>query len=293
MNARSVALLGTGTMGAGMARNIAAAGFDLTVWNRSPERARPLAQVGARLAENPADAVRGAGIVVTMLWDADAVAAVVEQAADGLAPSTVWLQTSTVGIDGIRRLADLARARQLTLVDAPVLGTKQPAEAGELVVLAGGWPEVRPVVDPVFDAIGQRTLWVAEKPGPASALKLVVNGWLGTLAEGVAEALTAARYLRLDPELFLDAISGGPLDAPFAGRKGRAMLDGRFDPAFTLAGTAKDVGLELDGVRSVSGRDGDLRVLEAVRGHLDKGVAEGHGRLDVAATYLSHPGHRA
>ena len=276
-----------------MARNMATAGFELRVWNRTPGRARPLADVGARVAEKPADAVRDAAIVLTMVWDAAAVAAVIEQAADALSPGTVWLQTSTVGVEGIRRLADVARARNLVLVDSPVLGTKQPAEAGQLVVLASGLPEARAIANPVFDAIGSRTLWVGDKPGPASALKLVVNGWVATMVEGVAEALVAARHLGLDPSLFFDAIHGGSLDAPYVGLKGRAMLDGNFAPAFPLAGLAKDVRLELDGVRSGRGREGELGVIEAVKAHLDRGVAEGHGRLDVAATYLSHPGHRA
>jgi 3-hydroxyisobutyrate dehydrogenase len=134
-----VALLGTGTMGAGMARTIAAAGHDLRVWNRSPERARALADV-ATVADDPAEAVRGAEVVVTMLWDADSVESVVREAGAGLAPGTVWLQTSTVGVDGTRRLAALAQEHGLVLVDAPVLAldavTAMGLEPDDVALLA-------------------------------------------------------------------------------------------------------------------------------------------------------------
>jgi 3-hydroxyisobutyrate dehydrogenase len=283
----TVALLGTGTMGAGMARTIAGAGHELRVWNRSRERAEPLGDV-ATVADDPAEAVRGADVVVTMLWDADSVESVVREAAPGLARGTLWLQTSTVGVDGARHLAGLAREQGLLFVDAPVLGTKQPAATGALVVLAAGPQDARAGAEPVFDAIGSRTIWVGEEPGQASALKLVVNSWLVVVTEGVAEALTAARVLGLDPHLFLEAVRGGGLDAPYVGVKGRAMLEEGFDPTFTVAGAAKDAALALDAVGGMGLEPDDLAVISAAREHLDRAVAEGHGDLDIAATYLSH-----
>ncbi len=190
----TVALLGTGTMGTGMARRIAGAGLDLRVWNRSAGPAEALADV-ATVELDAAKAVRGADVVVTMVWDADSVTDVVRAAAPGLAEGTLWLQTSTVGVDGARRLAGLAGELGLVFVDSPVLGTKQPAAQGQLVVLAAGPREAKEKAEPVFDAIGQRTIWVGEEPGQASALKLVVNSWLATVAESVAELLTATRAL--------------------------------------------------------------------------------------------------
>jgi 3-hydroxyisobutyrate dehydrogenase len=169
-----------------------------------------------------------------------------------------------------------------------VLGTKQPAENGELVVVAAGPARARAVADPVFDAIGNRTIWVGEEPGSASALKLIVNSWLVTVVEGVAEALTAARVLGLDPQLFLDAVHGGVLDAPFVGVKGGAMLRGAFEPSFSLAAADKDARLALDAV-AAAGLDADeLGVFAAARSCLDRAVDEGHGGQDVAATYLAH-----
>ena len=136
-DAPTVALLGTGTMGAGMARSIAGAGLRLRVWNRTRERAEPLAGV-ATVADTAADAVRGADVLVTMLFDADSVAAAVAEAGDALGPGTVWLQTTTVGVHGERQVAGVAGDLGVPYVDAPVLGTRGPAEQGKLVVLASG-----------------------------------------------------------------------------------------------------------------------------------------------------------
>src|SRR5689334_22587005 len=148
----TVAVLGTGTMGAPMARNIAAAGLPVRVWNRSKDKAESLAEVGAHIADSPAEAVDGADIVLTMLFDADAVFDVMEAAAGALTPGAVWVQASTVGVTGEQRLATLAEELGLVYVDAPVSGTKQPAEAGALTVLASGPDEVRERLAPVFDA---------------------------------------------------------------------------------------------------------------------------------------------
>jgi 3-hydroxyisobutyrate dehydrogenase len=279
----TVALLGTGTMGAGMARSIAAAGLPLRVWNRTPERAAPLSDV-AEVADSVPDAVRGADVVLTMLYDADSVAATMEEARGHVGPEAIWLQQGTVGIDGTARLAKLADDLGVGFVDAPVLGTKKPAADGALVVLASGPDELRDRVAPVLEAIGSRTLWVGEA-GAGSRLKLAANAWVFTVVEGVAESLALTRDLGLDPRLFLEAISGGALDAPYVGLKGTAMLDGSFDPAFALAGALKDADLILEAARDAGL---ELGVLPGVREHFARAVEAGHGDLDMAATYLEH-----
>lgn len=280
----TVALLGTGTMGAAMAGNLATAGFPLRVWNRNADRAKPLARAGATVAGSPGEAVTGADIVITMLWDADSVASALDQAGDALAPGTVWVQMSTVGVEGAQHLAEMAERRELVFVDAPVLGSRKPAEDGTLVVLASGPDSAQLVVAPIFEAMGSRTMWV----GPAGAgtrLKLVANAWVLTMIEGIAECMALAGALGVDPELFLKAVRGGAMDAPYLSMKGHAILSGDYDPAFTLSGAAKDADLILDAA-SVAGAD--IGVLQAVRDHLARAVADGHGNLDMAATYLSH-----
>lgn len=279
----TVAVLGTGTMGAGMARNIAAAGLTLRVWNRSPGKAEPLADV-AEVAGSVAEAVAGADIVLTMLYDADSVAETMEQARGHLGADTVWLQQSTVGVTGIARLAELADDLGVVFVDAPVLGTRKPAEDGALVVLASGPDEAQAVVTPVLDAIGGRTLWVGDA-GAGSRLKLAANAWVATVLEGVADSLALTRDLGLDPALFLEAISGGAMDAPYVQLKGKAMLAGDYTPAFALAGVLKDVDLILE---AAQGAGTDLGAMPGVREHLARAVEAGHGELDMAATWREH-----
>ena len=111
-------------------------GLDVTVWNRSTEKAKPLADDGASVADSAAEAVAGADVIVTMLFDVESVASVMESAADHVRDGAVWVQTSTVGVEGTRRLVELAAAKGLDFLDVPVLGTKAPAENGKLVILA-------------------------------------------------------------------------------------------------------------------------------------------------------------
>jgi len=280
----TVALLGTGTMGAGMARNIAGAGIPLRVWNRTRAKAEPLAEAGAEVADTAADAVRGADVVITMLFDTDSVTGALEEARDGLAEGTVWLQQSTVGVDGADRLAQVAEELGLVYVDAPVLGTKKPAEDGALVVLASGPDDVRDRIAAVLDAIGSRTVWVGAA-GQGTRLKLVANSWVLTVVEGIAESLTLASALGVDPRQFLDVVKGGAMDAPYVQLKGAAMLDGDFAPAFGLDGAAKDAALIVDAARAAGA---DLSVIEAVQQHFARALDAGHGDLDMSATYLAH-----
>jgi 3-hydroxyisobutyrate dehydrogenase len=277
----TVALLGTGTMGAGMARNIAAAGLPVRVWNRTRARAEPLADV-ATVADSVADAVRGADVVITMLFDADSVADRMREARDALGPDTVWLQQSTVGVAGTERLAALADDLGVAFVDAPVLGTRKPAEDGALVVLASGDEALRPRIAPVLDAIGSRTLWVGPA-GDGTKLKLAANAWVLTVVEGVAESLALTRDLGLDPRLFLEAVGGGAMDAPYVGLKGTAMIEGSFAPAFALGGALKDADLILE---AAAGAGVDLGLMPGIRAHLARAVEAGHGDLDMSATYL-------
>lgn len=160
----SAALLGTGTMGVGMAHSMLRAGIPLTVWNRSTERAASLADDGATVAPSAAEAVRDADVVVTMLFDVDAVEAVMAPLLGELKPGAVWVQASTVGRDGIDRLAELARQHGTAFVDAPVLGTKQPAETGKLTVLAAGPTAVRETVQPVSTRSARGRCGSARRP---------------------------------------------------------------------------------------------------------------------------------
>ena len=176
-----VAVLGTGIMGGPMARNLLKAGFQVRVWNRTPEKARVLATEGADLAETPADAVREAEFVITMLTNAAAVLAVMEQAAESVPDGAVWLQTS-MDTD-VECVTGLAEDHGITLVDCPVLGTRETAMQGRLVVLASGPGDVLDRAQPIFDAIGSKTVRLEPDAGRASRIKLVANAWTVALVE--------------------------------------------------------------------------------------------------------------
>ena len=298
----TVAVLGAGgIMGFPIARNIARAGFPVRGWNRTASKAEPLRTDGVHVAATPAEAARGAGIVITMLADFDAVAASMDgpDGALSVMPGAnhaegdrtddpngphhaLWVQMSTIGEDGTRRCAELANGRGVGFVDAPVLGTRQPAEQGKLVVLESGPEEARPRLRPVFDAIAGKIIRAGEA-GAGSRLKLVANSWVLAVVAAGAETIALAEGLGLDPALFFQAIEGGALDLPYLRMKGQAMTGRDFEPAFTLKLAAKDAGLVRDAGRD---RGLDLPVAEAVAERLAAG-AKIHPDLDFSATYLT------
>jgi 3-hydroxyisobutyrate dehydrogenase len=283
----SVAVLGTGIMGLPMAKRLVGAGFEVRVWNRTAEKARALGEAGATVAATPAEAAAGADVLLTMLADGPTVAAVVEQVEGAEALPPVWIQASTVGVEQTGRLAALAGRLGMTFVDAPVLGTRQPAEQGALVVLAAGPEAVRDSCAPVFDAIGSRTRWVGVEPGAASRLKLVVNSWVLALTAATAEALALAGALDLDPKLFLDTIAGTGTDSPYAHVKGAAMIAGEYSPAFPLNLAAKDAQLVVEAAEAAGV---PLPVVAAIRAQLDRAEKLGHGADDMAAIFTAYQG---
>ncbi|MFC9065446.1 NAD(P)-dependent oxidoreductase [Streptomyces harbinensis] len=281
----SVAVLGTGIMGTAMARNLCRAGLDVRVWNRTRAKAEPLAADGARVAGNPADAVAGADAVLTMLYDGPAALDAMRAAAPSLAPGTVWLQSTTAGTDPLPLLEGFARDHGLLFVDAPVLGTRGPAEAGELTVLAAGPTTARDRLAPVLDAVGSRTVWVGERPGAATRLKLVCNTWVLAVTHGTAETLALADGLGVDFDHFLDAIAGGGLDLGYLRAKS-AALRGRTltPPSFAVDTAEKDARLivaagEAAGVRLDATAAGAERFRRA--------AAQGHAAEDMAASYFA------
>jgi 3-hydroxyisobutyrate dehydrogenase len=257
-----VAVLGTGTMGAGMVRSLRRADIPVQMWNRAAQKARALTDTGAQACDSPADAVAGADVVLTMLFDADAAIDVIRQAAPPA--GTTWLQCSTVGVEGAERTAAAAAELGLVLVDCPVLGTKQPAEQGALVLLASGPEEVRGPLGPVFDALGSKTLWLGAA-GAGSRLKMACNAWLFMVTAGTAQSIALARGLGVDPRDFLAAIEGGPLDTPYAHVKGELMIAGDFPVSFGLTGATKDARLIRDALGSAGLSDRlDAAVLETM-----------------------------
>ncbi|MGC1406550.1 MAG: NAD(P)-dependent oxidoreductase, partial [Candidatus Dormiibacterota bacterium] len=165
-------------------------------------------------------------------------------------------------------------------VDAPVSGSKGPAEAGQLLILASGPTEAAAILSPAFSAIGRKTVWLGDA-GQGSRMKLVVNAYMSILIEGVAEALELADRLGIDPAKLADTIEGGPLDAPLADAKLHKMEGGDFAPEFPLEWALKDVDL------AIASAQGDtLPLLTALSQQWRAAVDAGHGREDVSAARL-------
>src|SRR5438132_8561226 len=209
-------------MGNGMATSALRAGIPTIVWNRDPEATRHLAELGAEVAETAADAARRAAIVVTMVTDTDAVISIAhdEGMLRALAPGAIWAQMSTIGVRGIERVADMVENERpdITLLDAPVSGSKEPAAHGQLTIFASGPDAARAPVTPLFDALGQRTVWVGPV-GTGTRLKIVNNTWLAFAAEAVATSVALARRLGLETETVVDALGGGPHVSPWQAAK--------------------------------------------------------------------------
>jgi 3-hydroxyisobutyrate dehydrogenase len=273
-----VAVLGIGTMGHGMAISALRAGIPTIVWNREPEATRDLAELGAEVAESAADAARRAAIVVTMVTDAGAVVSIAGEQGmlAALSPGAVWVQMSTIGVTGIERVAALVDEQRpdVTLVDAPVSGSKEPAEKGQLTIFASGPDEVRARVTPLFDALGQRTIWVGAV-GAGSGVKLVNNTWLAFAAEGVSASAALARRLGLETETLVDVLGGSPLMSPWQSAKLQRIAKDDFSAQFALSLALKDVHLALQAA------DNRLAVLACLADEWQDVVDRGLGDQDL------------
>ena len=274
-----VAVLGIGAMGYAMATSMLRAGIPTIVWNRSPAPTRDLAELGADVAETPADAARRAAIVITMVTDTDAVIAIARDQGmlAALAPGAVWAQMSTIGVAGIERVAAMVAAErpEVTLLDAPVSGSRDPAEQGQLTIFASGPEAARPRVAPLFDALGQRTIWVGAV-GAGSRLKLVNNTLVAFAAEGVANAAALAGRLGLATEQVIQALAGSPLVAPWQAAKLQRIATGEFSAQFALSLALKDVRLALQ-----AADDDRFAVLGCLADEWQQAVDEGLGDQDL------------
>jgi 3-hydroxyisobutyrate dehydrogenase len=281
----TVAVIGAGIMGSAMARNLAAAGLTTRVWDRTASATGPLADAGAVVAASARDAVRDADVVITMLPTADAVESVMfdGQVAEAFADGCVWAQMGTIGVEATLRIRDRLAARRpgVMFVDAPVSGSKGPAEQGQLLILASGPAVAADAVRPVFDVIGRKTVWLGEA-GRGSQVKLVVNAYLSILVEGVAETMELADRLGIGHQQLAEVIEGGPLDAPLADAKFHKMDRGDFAAEFPLEWALKDVDLVIGAAGGQA-----LPLLAALSGQWHAAVAAGYGRQDISAARLA------
>ncbi len=274
-----VAVLGIGAMGHGMATSALRAGIPTVVWNRRPEATQDLAELGAEVAESAADAARRARIVITMVTDADAVISIARDQGmlAALAPESIWAQMSTIGVAGIERVAALVAAERpdVTLLDAPVSGSKEPADQGQLTIFASGPDAAAPRVRTLFDALGQRTIWVGPV-GAGSRLKLVNNTWLALSCEALAASVGLARRVGLTTETVVEALGAGPLVSPWQSAKLPRITHGDYSPQFALRLALKDVRLALDALD-----DHPFPVVASLADEWQQAVDDGLGDQDV------------
>jgi 3-hydroxyisobutyrate dehydrogenase len=274
-----VAVLGIGAMGHGMAASALRAGIPTIVWNRSVSATRDLAEQGAEVADTAAEAAARAAVVVTMVTDTAAVLSIAQGQGmlAALAPGAVWAQMSTIGVAGIDRVAEIATRERpdVMFLDAPVSGSKEPAERGELTIFASGADQARVRVAPLFDAIGEHTMWVGDT-GTGTRLKLVNNTWLAFSAESVATSLALAHHLGLDTRTVTDALHAGPLVSTWQTAKLQRIADGEFSAQFALALALKDVRLALE-----AAGDERLPALACLAAEWQVAVDQGMGGQDL------------
>jgi 3-hydroxyisobutyrate dehydrogenase-like beta-hydroxyacid dehydrogenase len=236
--AMRIGFLGLGIMGSRMAANLARAGMAPTVWNRTPEKAAPLAELGATIANSPTEAAQGADIVITVLSDPAAVRAV------AVGEGGFWMDASTIDPACVHEMAAAAAERGVRYLDAPVAGSKVPAEKGELLFLAGGAVDDIAEAAPLLEVMGKRTIH-AGPVGTGAGLKLCNNLMLGAAMLAFAEALAAGRAMGLDQDVLLEALTTSPVSAPFLALKTHKVREADWSVEFPLKHQHKDLHLLL------------------------------------------------
>ena len=278
-----IAVIGLGAMGARMAQRLAQAGHQLTVYNRSPERAAPLVQAGATLADSPKAAAAGADIVLTMLTDDAAAAAVwLDEAAGaiaGISPGAVALECSTVTPAWIHRLGKALDSRQVGLLDAPVAGSRPQAEAGQLIFLLGGETAIVERMRPVLMSMGGAIHHVGDR-GAGAWMKLAVNSLFGAQIALVGELLGMLARAGVAPERAMATLGELPITSPAAKGVGGLVVANKHAPLFPIDLVEKDFRYALSAARSVQA---ELPAVEAVHRIYESARQGGHGASNISA----------
>ena len=274
---RITAVLGAGALGAAMAARLGEVGHEVRLWNRTQERARDAAADARGVTAIGAvrEAVAGAGAVLTVLRDGDAVGQVMDEAIAGLDPGCVWIQASTVGPRSARALADLARDHGVAYLDAPVSGSTTPAREGKLVWLVAGDDAALTRARPVLDALGSSVLHVGTGV-EGSSLKLAVNAWMTAATVAMSDVLALCDALGIEHATFVAALEAGPLSMPYELQKVRLMDTETYAAGFAVQLALKDIDL-------AAGLAEPSPLLRIVRDRLERAVAAGHGTDDLAA----------
>lgn len=283
---RSVAVLGTGIMGGAMCRRAAAAGLRVTAWSRPIEHAEALLDGGVEVAETADRAVAGADLVVTMAPDAAAIRSFAEGPEgflEAMPAHAIWMQCATVGVGPADELIALAERHGVTILDVPVLGSREPAQRGELVALASGEEAAIDRCLPFLSSISRRVMRLGPA-GNGSRLKMVTNHWIMGAVAVLAETIALADGLGIGGRPFLDALDGTQMNMGYAQIKGAMMIERVYPSQGSLATGAKDAVLAH---RAASDLGLPARVSEAAAELLTAALAQrspGHDD-DMAAAF--------
>jgi 3-hydroxyisobutyrate dehydrogenase len=282
MHNSSVAVLGLGLMGSGMARNLLRAGHGLAVYNRSPEKAEALGAEGARVGRTPAEAAEGAEVVISMVSD-DAAAREVwlgeNGALEGMAGGAVAVEASTVTVGWVRELRAAAEERGVDVLDAPVTGSRDQAAGGQLLFLVGGEAGALDRVRPVLEPMARGILHVGPS-GSGATLKLINNFLCGVQAASLAEAFAMVEGAGLDRDRALEMLLAGAAGSPIVKGLAERMAVRDYDPRFALELMVKD----LRYASAEAERHGvTLETAPAARKVMERAVEAGHGDEDMAA----------
>lgn len=275
-----IGFIGLGEMGSAMVENILKAGHQVRVWNRSPERAEALVASGATVVASPAEAFAG-DAVFSMLADDAALRAVFDaQLLENAPRGLIHVNMATISVALAEELANAHASRGLNYVAAPVLGRPDAAAAARLTIVAGGPAEAIDRVQPVFDALGQKTWRIGSLPQQANVMKLAANFMLAAAVETLGEAATLVTGHGIAMQDFLDVITGGPFPGPVYQGYGKMIAEQRYEPALFKARLGlKDVRLAQAAADAVSI---PLPVLSVVRDSLVDAIAHGEGEKDFA-----------
>ena len=282
MEQTKIALLGLGLMGSGMAGRLLDAGYPLTIWNRTPDKAQPFTTRGAKLAKSPREAAAGAAVVISMLADVPVCRDVWlgrGEALVDIAPGTILIESSTVSVEWIEELERAAREHGCDLVDAPVTGSKPQAEAGQLLFLAGGSPAIVDKVTPILKAMGRDVVHVGPA-GSGARLKLVNNFLSGSQAAALAEALSLIERSGLDREKALGVLTEGAPGSPLVKQLSGRMTARQYEPNFVLRLMAKDLRYA---VTEADHQALDLDMGRAALRVFEHAIAAGQGDDDMSA----------
>ncbi|MFT8704777.1 NAD(P)-dependent oxidoreductase [Bifidobacterium aquikefiricola] len=280
----NITVVGTGIMGSGIARVLASKGFAVTAWNRTIERAQPLEADGVHVEADLTKAVANAEIIAIVVFDADSVLDVLSKSYEHAPANAIWVQMSTIGAEGSKRVSEFASAHQLRLVETMMMGSKDQANSSQLILIGGGEQALFDAAAPFVEAISQKLVHCGPKVGDGTAVKLACNLWLGCITAAACQSVKVLERQHVNPQLFLDVIAGGTSDSPYAHIKGGKAIANDYAPQFEVAALEKDLGLMKSVMESVGFRDDLLSLVLDLYAQSD---GKGHAHDDISAVATS------